>query len=340
MSRWIVFSASLATMASAMTLPTGASAQEYKLQMGHYLSGGEFLKVEQQFADAVEERTGGEVVINIVPSGGLGKGSELLGLVSHGAIDLAAIVPGYYPDELVYAQVFQIPFVYNSSEQAIDVSRNLYADMTEFAEEMASHNVHFLFQQSLGSYYFTGPGENCDTVDGLKDKKIRTYGTWIPKIVTAADAVPLSVSIPELYEALQRGTLDYSFLNMGNIPAYRLYEPGKYTCGPVWSGAGHLIVMGSRTWDKLPEEYQNIITEEAAKAQDNYVEWLKQNDADSIAAIQDGGGIVKEFPAEQLEEWKSKTPDLLQQWADDMAARGKGDGAAAVVTRIKELTAE
>src|SRR3546814_7178024 len=88
-------------------------------------------------------------------------------------------------------------------------------------------NVKYLFHQPLGDYYFTGPSPDCDTVAGLKGKKVRTFGADIPKVLAAAGAVPVTIGVGEIYEALQRGSLDYSFINPGNILANKLYEPGK-----------------------------------------------------------------------------------------------------------------
>ena len=79
---------------AAAVMASAAQAQEFRLNYGHYLNDSPYLKVEQEFAKAIEERSGGRVAINIVYSGGLGKGEELLPLAGRGAVDMAAIVPG------------------------------------------------------------------------------------------------------------------------------------------------------------------------------------------------------------------------------------------------------
>ena len=103
--------------------------------------------------------------------------------------------------------------------------------------------------------------------------------------------MPVSVGVGDVYEALQRGTLDYSFLNRGNVLSNKLYEVGKYSCGPVMSIAGHLIVIGNDTWDSLPADIQKILLEEADKAGKDYIdaidkleERLRQGDRGRRAA--------------------------------------------------------
>lgn len=313
-------------------------AQEVRLQFGHYLASGGFLEVEEEFIANVSERTEGQVTFNLAYSGGLGAGEELLPLVARGAVDVAAIVPGYFGDQLLFSKAFQIPFVFESPEQAINVARESFANMEPFQEEMERLRVHYLFHQPLGSYYLTGKTDDCATIDGLSGKRIRTFGAEIPHMMNAVGAVPLSVPVGDLYESLERGTLDYSFLNLGNVAAYNLAEVGTYQCGPTLSMAGHLVVMNRDRWDSLPEDVQAIITEEAEAAQDRYLEWLATSEQEDRKEIEAAGGTFIEIPEEEMERWREATPDLLQAWVDDLETRGQGDQAAEVAEQWREMT--
>src|SRR3546814_11438310 len=71
------------------------AAPEFTLRWGHYLANSKFLKPEQDFAKAVEERTNGRVAIEIAYSNALGKGTEELTLAGPGAIAMASGGPGY-----------------------------------------------------------------------------------------------------------------------------------------------------------------------------------------------------------------------------------------------------
>jgi TRAP-type C4-dicarboxylate transport system substrate-binding protein len=230
------------------------AAPEFKLRWGHYLPNTPFVQVEKDYAAAINERTGGRVEIEMTFAGGLGKGGELMTLAGRGAIDIAAVVPGYYPDQLLFWKAYQIPFIFNSPRQAMEISAESYQKLPVFREELDKFNVHFLFHQPLGSYFMTGPDGNCDNIAGLAGKKIRSFGADIPKMFEAVGAVPVSVGFGDIYEAVQRGTLDYSFINLGNINAIKVYEPGKYSCGPAMSITGHLLVIGKKTWDSLPAD--------------------------------------------------------------------------------------
>lgn len=329
------FKAIAAAVTVAGVAGTAADAQT-TLRWGHYLGDSPYVQAEKDFAAAVEERTEGRVKIEITYAGGLGAGNELLTLAGRGAIDMASIVPGYYADQLLFWRAYQIPFVFDTPRQAIEIAAATDKKFSYFQEELSKFGVKYLFHQPLGSYYFTGPGEMCDSVDALKDKKLRSFGADIPKAMEAIDAVPVSVGVGDVYEALQRGSLDYSFLNRGNVLAYKLYEVGQYSCGPVMSIAGHLIVISERAFNGISEADQQVILEESAKAGEAYIANIEKLEDDAEAGITAAGGTVKEFPDAELAKWKETAPDLLQSWVDDMTSRGMGEQAEEVAAYWRE----
>jgi hypothetical protein len=164
-----------ATVLGALAFAGSAqAAPEFKLRWGHYLPNSPFVQVEKDYAEAVKQRTNGRVEIEITFAGGLGKGGELMTLAGRGAIDMAAVVPGYYPDQLLFWKAYQIPFIFGSPRQAMEISAESYQKLPVFQEELDKFNVHFLFHQPLGSYFMTGPDGNCDNLAGLAGKKIRS----------------------------------------------------------------------------------------------------------------------------------------------------------------------
>lgn len=325
-------------MLGAMALATSASAEaEFKLRWGHYLPNTPFVQIEKDFAAAVKERTGGRVEIEITFAGGLGKGNELMTLAGRGAIDMAAVVPGYYPDQLLFWKGYQVPFIFNSPRQAMETSAAAYKALPVFQEELDKFGVKFLFHQPLGSYYMTGPDGGCDTVEGLKGKKIRSFGADIPKIFEAVGAVPVSVGFGDIYEAVQRGTLDYSFINRGNINAIKVYEVGKYSCGPAMSITGHLLVISQKTWDSLPADIQQIMIEEGEKAGKAYISDIEAAETAAGEAMTAAGAEIKAMQDGEMAKWKAAAPDMLQSWVDDRTAEGEGDKANEVAAFWKSM---
>ena len=330
MTRPFTTFATAAALLGSLAFAGAAQAQEFKLRWGHYLPNTPFVQVEKDYAAAVKERTGGRVEIEITFAGGLGKGNELMTLAGRGAIDMASVVPGYYPDQLLFWKAYQVPFIFNTPRQAMEIAAQAYKDLPVFQEELDKFGIKFLFHQPLGSYYMTGPDGNCDNVEGLKGKKIRSFGADIPKIFEAIGAVPVSVGFGDIYEAVQNGNLDYSFINRGNINAIKVYEVGKYSCGPVMSIVGHLITISQKTWDSLPADIQAIMVEEAEKAGRAYIDDIEKAEEAAGAAMMATGAEIKPLKDGEMDKWRAAAPDMLQSWVDGVAAAGDGEKAQQV----------
>lgn len=133
-------------VAAALTAGV-ANAKDITLRWGHYLGDSSFLQAEKDFATNVTERTEGRVKIEITYAGGLGAGNEVLTLAGRGAIDMASVVPGYYSDQLLYWRAYQIPFVFESPRQAMEISAAAYQDLPYFEDELTKFGVKFLFHQ-------------------------------------------------------------------------------------------------------------------------------------------------------------------------------------------------
>jgi TRAP-type C4-dicarboxylate transport system substrate-binding protein len=310
------------------------------LRWGHYLTDSQYLQSEKDFAAAVTERTEGRVKIDVTYAGGLGAGNEVLTLAGRGAIDMASVVPGYYPDQLLFWRVFQLPFTYSTPREAMELAASAYETIPAFGEELDKFGVTFLFQQPLGAYYLTGSDAGCDTVAGLAGKKIRSFGSDIPSAHESIGAVPVSISVGDIYEGLERGSLDYSFINRGNVLSNRLYEPAKYSCGPIMAIAGHLIVINNDKWADISEADQAIMLEEAKIASGEYIDNIEAGEDAAGAAITADGGEIKAFPASELAMWAEKAPNFLQNWVDDMTSRGLGEAAEATAALIRAATGD
>ena len=342
MKRSAAFALSMFAGALSLALAGTTFAQaKFQLRWGHYLADGPFVQLEKDYAAKIEKRTNGQVKITITFAGGLGKGEELLMLTSRGAIDMTATAPGYNPDQLRYWRAFQTPLTFTTTQQAMMVLGKVYEEFPIYAQEMDRVGVVWLFQQPLGEYFLSGPSPDCASVAALKGKKIRSFGADIPKAFSAIGAVPVTVAPTAIYEALQHGTLDFSFLNPGNIQQYRLVEVGKHHCGPVMAITGHNVTIGKRTWARLPPDIQKIMLEEGRQTMKDYLAWVGEFEAKAAANIKAQGGTFVPFPAEELKKWKAAAPDFLAEWEKaTAAATGDAETPKKVAARWRQLIAQ
>ncbi|MGH8764386.1 MAG: TRAP transporter substrate-binding protein DctP [Burkholderiales bacterium] len=325
----------------SLALASAAFAQaKIHLRWGHYLPDSPFLQLEKEFAAKIEKRTNGQVKIDITFAGGLGKDTELLMLVARGALDMTATAPGYNPDQLRYWRAFQTPLLFQSTKQAMFVLDKVVQEFPAYRQEMDKIGVLWLFQQPLGEYYLSGASADCDTVAKLRGKKTRSFGADIPKAFSAIGAVPVTVGAAAVYEALQRGNLDYSFINAGNISSLKLNEVAKNHCGPIMAITGHNVTIGKRTWSRLPANVQNIFLDQAKETQKEYLTWVGDFESKAVASVKAQGGNFIPFSPEELKKWRSAAPDFLAEWEKaTAAATGDAETPKKVAARWRQLLA-
>ena len=100
---------SLITVIFAFSLSSTTLAQDYpemKLRLAHFLTPNfPGSQVDKWFADEVKARSNGKIKIEIFYAGSLGKATELLDLVSSGAVRRSSRPRGPYRGQEPHAQV-------------------------------------------------------------------------------------------------------------------------------------------------------------------------------------------------------------------------------------------
>src|SRR5436189_5954956 len=98
-------------------------------------------------------------------------------------------------------------FSYKNAPHAQRIIHTLYAETPALQEEMRQQNLHPLFWHVLDPYYMICRTP-VRTIADLKGKKVRSYGEDVPRLLQAVGAVPVNLLPAELYESLQKGTID------------------------------------------------------------------------------------------------------------------------------------
>ena len=80
----------------------------------------------EAWAQKVTEATGGEVTINVVAGGTLGRNGQLLDRVQSGVIDIAWDFQGYYPNRFPLSSVAELPFIYETALEGSIATQTLF----------------------------------------------------------------------------------------------------------------------------------------------------------------------------------------------------------------------
>jgi len=333
----------LVLSALAVAVPALAQAP-VTLRFGHYQPRGPAVEGEGWFAEQVTKRTNGRVKIDVGWAESYGKARELPESVKSGAVDLATVVPHFNPDPFPFHRLSPMPIFATDPLQDLErqyqIASTVYRT-APFEQEMAkTFNAKPLFQQLIAPYWALGKTPGC-SASVFQGKKVRTLGADVPKMFSAVGAVPVSLTTPELYEALQRGTVDYLSIPTTHMRTLKLHEVGKHACGPVFMlTMGHTTAINLDTWKKLAPDVQKIILDVAKDAEKFYLDHLKKTEQADQDSLKAAGTQLTRLPAADVAEWKRKSPDFLATWVNDMKGKGFGREADQVAQQIRAILAK
>ncbi len=323
--------------------PAAPESTPVTLSYAHYLPEGQATTPDLEFARLVDEFSNGSISIDFSWSAALGGAAELPFLVEGGAVDMAPVVPAFNADAFPNVIATQLIW-WSSGDPIVDLRRqnDLVQEMHPlelFASEWEGYNQKPLFVQLLPAYYFYSNDANC-SVDGLSGQRIRSLGRDLPRAFEERNITPLNMTTPEMFEGLERGTVERVTLPPDVYVDGRFYEISDQACGPIfWLGAGHTVTINNDTWNSLDEAQQDAMLRAAQGVQDFSLDFYLTNQEVAIQGHLDNGVTFQEIPRDELDAWIADAPDFPAEWLERRLEAGEGDAAQAVYDKIMEIAA-
>ncbi|NLC37746.1 MAG: TRAP transporter substrate-binding protein DctP [Clostridia bacterium] len=215
-------------------------------------------------AEAIKEKTDGHVNLDIYPSNQLGDYTQVYDEVIAGSIDMACITIPSTHDTRV--EMLTIPYLTTTYEEAKEVFFPGSVFFDQLLKIQAEKGVHVL------ALYFDGymgvgsvkPIQNPMDYTDPSHKSLLIRAAAIDSYVWAAQAMGYNTTtIPyaDLYPALQTGVCDgwvggsayVNYLNFRDVINY--FVDARYFMELIG------VIINADTWNSLPQEYQQIMTQ-------------------------------------------------------------------------------
>lgn len=281
------------------------------------------------WADELDKRTDGQVKIKFFWSQSLVKGKETLKAVGSGLAETGTILGVYTPADLPIWNYANAPFGNKDAWVGMRTWWELRQTVPEIRAETEKKNVHILFNNTTGPVDILSRVKITDTA-GLAGKKIRTTGGWT-QLLEALGAVPVSIGFGELYQALDRGTIDATINYIPFVKSYKHFEVAGYL---LELKMGQLLGYGAginlKLWNSMPEDLRKTISAVSDQYMDVYAEkYIADSDAakaDLTAGIDGKKVEFISFAPEEVAKMREKAGLFTAEWKETMAKRGF-DGA-------------
>jgi len=330
-----------AVLPAAFVMATALSASaDVTLRMSHqWTENNAGSQIDKWFAKEVEKRTNGAVKIKIFWAEALGKAKENLGLLQQGAVDMAAMSPGYFPAQMpFYAAPNSIPMTMDEVPYATALMKRLMTEVPIYQAETKRNGIKALFFHHLNPYKLVCK-DAVTSVAGMKGKKMRTWGKDMPRMVQAAGGTPVTLFLPEIYEGLSRGSVDCAPFAVDLVVNYKIYEVAKHISDiTLWLGPSTGIWISQAAWNKLSADQQKIMVQTGLEAAERDRDAVMAAGKKAISTLKSKGVTFHDFPAAEKAKWRAANPDFFADFVAEMSKKGWGDDARKTVAIWKEVT--
>lgn len=181
-----------------------------------------------------------------------------------------------------------LPFAFDSYDLAYEVLDGPFYDWVK--DELLEQGLVYIGSWDYGFRCLTNSVREVNTPADVVGLKIRTPGEiQLQSCMEALGANVQSIAFNELYLSLKQGVVDGQENPLSVIYFNKYYETQKYLAMTNHVYNSMNLVISKKVWDKLPEEYQQIIIEESKNAAQTMREAIKSSDADYISKLEAEG---------------------------------------------------
>ena len=271
----------------------GAGEKEYVLKFNHVLNQNDpFHKAFLKWSEAVDEKTGGKLKVEVFHSAQLGVEEDIIEQIRMGAnvgqnTD-SARMGNYVPG----VAVMNGPYFVDSLDevQKLTEAPTIQKWLKELEDSYGIKVLSFNWVQGFRNFL---TNKEIHSPDDLKGLRIRAPGApiWMES-VRSLGPTPVALPFSELYSAMQTKTVDG--LGNVNVNSYngKLYEVADYLIESKHILLINFEVVSAKWFNSLPAEYQKILQEECDKAGREVSREVEQYSEEAKDKLKEAGMII------------------------------------------------
>lgn len=268
-----------------------------------------------KFKEWVEERSNGEITVELYPSGQLGNESEMIEMLKMATLE--GFRGGVFAAQAPKLELYTMPFLFNNIEDIYKITRGPIGD--KIAKTAEENGIKILATGDGGGFrQFTNNVHPIVTPEDMKGLKMRTPPmTSIIKTMEALGANPVSIPYVETYMALKTGVADGQENPFVNIATMKFHEVQKYLTVVNYQFHPEPFSVSLDWFNSLSPEHQKIV-EDAAKETIAYSDSLIKGAADeAFQTIKDAGLEITTLTEEQKKPFIDKVQAVYDYFVEE-----------------------
>lgn len=269
----------------------------------------------ERFAQLVQERTGGRVVIQVHSDAEYGTEQEIWEQLALGGVDFARLSLAIAADDLPKLNVLQLPYLYRDAAHMWRVLDGALGE--DFLQEFTRRELVGLSWYDAGarSFYAKQPIRSLNDLAGTT---VRVQDSQIVlDMMKLLGSQPVTFAYSDVYSAFQTGKIDAA---ENNWPAY--YRMDHYKVAPYYTVDEHSRVpevqlTSGRTWAQLPEEYQTILRQCARESAQYERQLWTEEEARARQSVLAAGCREITLSEEELEAFRTLVQPLYARYCGE-----------------------
>jgi TRAP-type C4-dicarboxylate transport system substrate-binding protein len=311
-----------------------AQAQTITLKVQHFLNAQsiQHTVMLKTWCDNIAKDSNNRLNCQIYPSMQLGgTPAQLYDQARDGVADVVWTLPGYTAGRFPSMEVFELPFMMTNAEATSRAAWDYYEAHAK--EEFKDVKILAVHVHGPGNI-FTAK-KQIKTLADIKGLKLRAPTRLTTKLLATLGATPVGMPVPQIPDALSKGTIDGAVIPYEVAPGLKIDELAKFTAEPDRSApalytALFVVPMNKAKYDSLPADLKAVIDKNSGREFSAFMGRTQGgNDVPGKEKLIAGGHQITVIQKAELDAWKKASSNIDEEWIADMNKRGL-NGAALV----------
>src|SRR5690625_1063562 len=285
---------------------------------GHYLT----TNMMEYWMDKVSENTYNAVDFTYYSAGQMGPIDDMLDMAANQVAHVTYVPMSSFADKLPLSGVAELAGFFDISvEGTVAFNKLLDSYLTE--EEFEPNGVLPLLGATLPPYQLASAKGVIDSNDKMQGIRLRTPGGIQELAANAVGATAVPMGGPDMYTALQRGTVDATINAFASLQSYKLDEIlDAVTDNASFGSFALTVVINKDVFDDLPENIQEAMLEAGEETADHVSKWMDENEGKIAQEFKDEGITIYSLSEEMQANWRDKLAGVADKWASRLDDRG------------------
>jgi len=306
---------------------SGLAQQSVTLKFHTFMSpmSNVWLTMHKPWMEKVEKDSGGRIKFEAYPAMQLGGTPvQLYDQARDGVVDVVWTLPGNTAGRFPRIEVFELPFMMNNAE----ATSKAYWEYVQTMAPDEFKDTHTIALQVHGPGMFHSTNKLIKTASDLRGMKVRGPTRQITKMLGALGAIPVGMPLPQIPDALSKGTIEACVIPWEVVPSVKVHELTKYhsefdNTGPALYTTTFVMAMNKPKYESLAPDLKKVIDANSGLATSAWLGKVQQgNDAIGRKAAVDYHDTLYTITAGDRAEFVKLSSPLHDEWAADMTKRG------------------